>query len=74
MNDTTKPAAVQPIPSMMFESPVRIIRTNYPEPVGYWVLYPGAPALTKFAIYSKPTEEQIKNTGELLGWGWEDAK
>jgi len=44
-----------------------------PKPVGYWCLYSGGPT-TKFAMYQKPTDEQIKNTTELLGWIWEDAK
>jgi len=44
-----------------------------PEPVGYWCLYGGGPT-TKFGMYQKPTDEQIKNTTELLGWIWEDAK
>jgi len=25
-------------------------------------------------MYQKPTDEQIKNTTELLGWIWKDAK
>ena len=45
-----------------------------PEPVGYWVLYPQAAYTTRFSMYHKPTDEQIKNTEALLGWGWEDAK
>ena len=44
-----------------------------PEPVGYWCLYGGGPTTT-FAMYQKPTDEQIKNTTELLGWIWKDAK
>jgi hypothetical protein len=44
-----------------------------PEPVGYWCLYGDGPT-TKFAMFQKPTDEQIKNTTELLGWVWEDAK
>ena len=44
-----------------------------PEPVGYWCLYGGSPTTT-FAMYQKPTDEQIKNTTELLGWIWKDAK
>lgn len=44
-----------------------------PEPVGYWVLYPHSTPYTKFAMYAKPTDEQIKNTEELLGWKWEDV-
>jgi len=45
-----------------------------PEPVGYWVLYPQiAHSPTAFAMFHKPTPEQIKNTEELLGWGWKDA-
>lgn len=46
---------------------------SLPQPVGYWVLYPEVPTITKFAMYHKPTPEQIKNTQELLGWGWEDC-
>ena len=41
--------------------------------VGGWVLYPNAPLTTKFMMYAKPTDEQIKNTEELLGWKWEDV-
>ena len=44
-----------------------------PKPVGYWVLYPGSAMRTKFAMYVRPTDEQIKNTEALLGWGWEEA-
>ena len=44
-----------------------------PKPVGYWVMYPGSAWKTMFTIYHRPTDEQIKNTEELLGWGWEDA-
>ena len=43
------------------------------KPVGAWVLYPNAPMTTKFMMYAKPTDEQIKNTEELLGWKWEDV-
>ena len=45
-----------------------------PKPVGFWVLYPGAVMQTKFGMYQRPTDEQIKATEQLLGWGWEDAK
>lgn len=44
-----------------------------PKVVGWWVLYPQASPLTQFAMYHKPTDEQIKNTEQLLGWGWKDA-
>jgi hypothetical protein len=44
-----------------------------PRPVGYWVLYLPATPCTTFAMYYKPTDEQIKNTEQLLGWGWRDA-
>jgi hypothetical protein len=46
---------------------------NSPQPVGAWVLCVGAPLTTKFMMYAKPTDEQIKNTEELLGWKWEDV-
>lgn len=45
-----------------------------PKPVGYWVLYPGATPYTQFAMYKRPTDDQIRNTGELLGWGWLEAE
>ena len=44
-----------------------------PKPVGYWVLYPQSTPYTQFAMYRRPTDEQIKNTEQLLGWGWRDA-
>jgi hypothetical protein len=47
---------------------------NQPKPVGYWILGPQGAWKTQFAMYSKPTDEQIKNTEQLLGWKWEDAK
>ena len=49
------------------------IATPQPKPVGYWVLYENAPVKTKFAMYHKPTDEQIRNTEQLLGWKWEDV-
>jgi hypothetical protein len=44
-----------------------------PKPVGRWILYPQTTPYITFAVYHKPTDEQIKNTEELLGWKWEDA-
>jgi len=44
-----------------------------PKPVGYCVMYPGAPQKVMFQVHHKPTPEQIKNTETLLGWGWQDA-
>jgi hypothetical protein len=44
-----------------------------PKPVGYWVLYAEMMPQTKFSMYHKPTDEQIKNTEQLLGWKWENA-
>tara|TARA_R110000868_G_scaffold29733_2_gene110533 strand:- start:111 stop:323 length:213 start_codon:yes stop_codon:yes gene_type:complete len=44
-----------------------------PKPVGYWVLYKDGALNTSFAMYNKPTDEQIKNTEQLLGWHWKDA-
>jgi hypothetical protein len=46
---------------------------NWPKPVGYWILDPGA-FCTKFAMYKKPNRIQIWFTEKLLGWKWEDAK
>ena len=44
-----------------------------PTLVGFWVLYPGGVMTTQFAVYKKPTDAQIQNTKDLLGWGWKDA-
>ena len=49
------------------------IWTN-PKPIGHWVLYSHAPTKMMFSMYAKPTDEQIKNTEELLGWTWKDAE
>jgi len=46
--------------------------SNWPKPVGYWVLYPGT-FRTSFAMYKKPNRIQIWFTEKLLGWKWEDA-
>ena len=43
-----------------------------PKPVGAWVLDPGGVVQTQFAMYSKPTDEQIKNTETMFGWKWKD--
>jgi len=45
---------------------------KFPDPVGYWILDPGGSPYTKFAMYRRPTDEQIKNTEELLGWSWKE--
>lgn len=61
-----------PAPLTVFGSQATIIAPQ-PQPVGFWMLYPSAPLTTKFAMYVRPTDLQIANTQELLGWGWEDA-
>ena len=45
-----------------------------PKPVGYWILYAEVNPHTSFAMYHKPTPEQIENTTKLLGWTWRDAE
>ena len=45
-----------------------------PEPIGYWRLSYGGSIYTQFSMYGRPTDEQIKNTEELLGWEWVDEK
>jgi len=45
-----------------------------PEAVGYWRLAYGGTTWTQFAMYGRPTDEQIKNTEELLGWEWVEAQ
>jgi hypothetical protein len=44
-----------------------------PEVIGYWRLgYGHSTSWTQFAMFAKPTQQQIKNTEELLGWTWVD--
>jgi hypothetical protein len=45
-----------------------------PKPVGHWVLYAEATYQISFAMYHKPTPEQIENTYQMLGWTWKDAE
>ena len=45
-----------------------------PKPVGYWVLGKGAGYYTQFAMWAKPTPEQIENHKKMLGWEWRDAE
>ena len=45
-----------------------------PTPVGWWCLYQVQGYSTQFAVWDKPTDEQIKNTEELLGWKWKEAE
>jgi hypothetical protein len=47
---------------------------NQPKPLGYWILYAQASPQVSFAVYHKPTPEQIENTTKLLGWTWRDAE
>lgn len=58
--------ATVPFPYKFIESP---------KPIGSWTLDPNKTNFcTRFMVYNKPTEEQIKNTEILLGWKWEDCK
>lgn len=59
--------------SELIANPPTFTFTALPKPVGFWVLYPGSVPQTRFATYLRPTDEQIKNTEALLGWGWEEA-
>ena len=43
-----------------------------PKPVGAWILDPQGAWHTQLAMYSKPTDEQIKNTEAIFGWKWKD--
>lgn len=58
------------------ESPAETwLRLNQPpKPVGSWTLDPNpSHIMTKFVMYTKPTDEQIKNTEEMFGWKWQDV-
>ena len=48
-----------------------------PKPVGAWVIDPpdnetGAGPCTLFCVFTKPSEQKIKNTEETFGWKWRD--
>ncbi|NDH05267.1 hypothetical protein EBX93_04985 [bacterium] len=43
-----------------------------PKPVGAWILDPQGAWHSQIAMYSKPTDEQIKNTEAIFGWKWKD--
>ena len=51
----------------------RFSMLKIPVPVGYWILGAEAAFYTAFAMYRRPTDEQIANTEALLGWTWKDA-
>ena len=59
--------------SELIANPPTLTFTAPPKPAGYWVLYPGHSLQTRFGMFVRPTDEQIKNTEALLGWGWEEA-
>ena len=65
--DTTEPY------SELIDNPSTLYFAAQPKPVGFWVLYPGSDTKIKFTVFVRPTDEQIKNTEALLGWGWEEA-
>lgn len=43
------------------------------KPVGYWKIGHDGRCGMQFPMFKKPTDEQIKNHLEMLGWEWEDA-
>lgn len=59
--------------SELVANPPTLYFAAQPKPVGFWVLYPGNATQTRFAMFVRPTDEQIRNTEALLGWGWEEA-
>lgn len=45
-----------------------------PDPVGFWTMGEKSGYCTRFAMFVKPTDEEIRNTEKLLGWKWKDKK
>ena len=74
MNDDFKKelARVSDMDGVLANTPVKF--KTPPKPVGYWIIGKAGGYCTKFAVFKKPTDEQIKNHAEMLGWEWEDAK
>ena len=56
----------------MREPPTVYTMREPPKPVGAWILDPRGWTSTHFMMYSKPTDEQIKNTEAMFGWKWKD--
>ena len=71
-------AYVTPIPSLMDGCALTVPAGQYkvmqlPMPVGWWTIGGVDVGGTRFAVYKRPTDEQIKNTEALLGWDWKEA-
>ena len=65
-------AMVSDMKSVLADTPVKL--KTPPKPVGYWAISKGSDGYCiRFAAFKKPTDEQIKNHAEMLGWEWEDA-
>lgn len=45
-----------------------------PDPVGFWIMGERSGYGTRFPMFVKPTDEEIRNTEKLLGWKWKDKK
>jgi hypothetical protein len=47
-----------------------------PKPVGWWQISPSVEGVwsTRFAVYASLDPKHIKNTEELLGWIYHEAK
>ena len=44
-----------------------------PKAIGHWRIDKNTVYFTQFPMYTKPTDKQIENTEELLGWKWIEA-
>jgi hypothetical protein len=69
MNENQKIiSSAETTPNWAFHTP--------PKPVGYWQITPKVDGCwhTQFAVYARLDPKHIKNTEELLGWTWIEAK
>lgn len=69
---TTKDDALGIAPEAFITATGEYTFITPPKPVGAWILDPQGAWHTQLAMYSKPTDEQIKNTEAMFGWKWKD--
>lgn len=71
MAEFIKPTFSQVVESIKIVANTQLLTP--PKPLGAWNLSSDNTPGIRFSMYHKPTDDQIKNTEELLGWKWEDA-
>ena len=63
--------AISKLDTSSADAPPRFAFYSPPPPAGFWIISP-SPYLIQWPVSVRPTDEQIKNTEQLLGWKWID--